>query len=177
MGVASIEQESSETRPRNRLWGWLLEVLFVIVALVVIAAFQARGLPSGKAPSLALPTLAGGVFSDRALLGSPSVLVFWAPWCGVCRFESQNVSWLRALVGERAHVISIASQYEQRSEVETFVREREVDYPVLLGGRAASRRYGVRAYPTFFFLNAEGQIKHAAVGYTTMFGLVWRLFL
>lgn len=181
--VEPQEQESAEARedgrtpPRKTARGWLFEALFVIAAVAAIGAFQARNLPAGKAPSFALPALAGGTFSDRQLAGSPTVLVFWAPWCSVCRFESQNVSWLHTLVGERAKVISIAAQYARQSEVEAFAREREVDYPVLLGGRTVSRRFGVRAFPTLFFLDQDGQIKHAAVGYTTMFGLLWRLFL
>jgi thiol-disulfide isomerase/thioredoxin len=105
------------------------------------------------------------------------LIVFWAPWCGVCRLESQNVSWLRSLVGTRAKVISIAAHYEAREQVDAFVREHEVDYPVLLGGREASRRFRVRAYPTLFFIAPDGEIKRAAVGYTTLFGLLWRLFL
>jgi thiol-disulfide isomerase/thioredoxin len=173
----SVQDQDSEAAPRKTGRAWLREGLFLLAVVVAIGAYQTRELPSGKVPSFALPTLSGGVFSDRQLAGTPTVLVFWAPWCGVCRFESQNVSWLKVLVGDHAKVISIAAQYDDRAEVEAFVRERAVDYPVLLGGRAVSRRFGVRAFPTLFFLGEDGQIKRAAVGYTTMFGLLWRLFL
>lgn len=176
-GVESEEEQSVEAEPRKTGRAWLREALFLLAVVIAIGAFQARNLPSGKVPSFALPTLLGGTLSDRQLAGSPTVIVFWAPWCSVCRFESQNVSWLHALVGKRANVISIAAQYDQRAELDAFVREHEVDYPVLLGGRTIARRFGVRAFPTLFFLDADGQIKHAAVGYTTMPGLLWRLFL
>jgi thiol-disulfide isomerase/thioredoxin len=156
---------------------WLLEGLLLLVALSAIGAYQSRGLLAGRLPSLTLPTLAGESFSTSELAGSRALIVFWAPWCGVCRLESQNVSWLRSLVGTRAKVISIAAHYEAREQVDAFVREHEVDYPVLLGGRDASRRFRVRAYPTLFFVSPDGEIKHAAVGYTTLFGLLWRLFL
>ncbi len=149
----------------------------MLLALAAISAYQSRGLALGKLPELTLPTLAGEHFSTAALAGRPALVALWAPWCGVCRLESQNVSWLRSLVGSRAEVISIAVQYDSRTEVDAFVREHAVDYPVLLGGRESARRLHVRAYPTLLFIAPDGEIKHAAVGYTTMFGLLWRLFL
>lgn len=156
---------------------WLVDVLVVIVVIATVGAWQTRDLHSGKVPAFTLPTLAGGTLSSAQLAGTPTLLVFWAPWCGVCRLESQNLSWLQSLVGARAKVVSIAVQYDQLSEVHAYVREREVDYPVLLGGRDMARTFGVRGYPTLFFLDAHGQIKRSAVGYTTTLGLFWRLLL
>jgi thiol-disulfide isomerase/thioredoxin len=156
---------------------WLLEAALVLAALSAISAYQSRGLAAGKLPSLTLPTLAGESFSTSELAGSPALIVFWAPWCGVCRLESQNVSWLRALVGARAKVLSIVVRYEAREQVDVFAREQQVDYPVLLGEPEIARRFRVRAYPTLLFIAPDGEIKRAAVGYTTLFGLLWRLFL
>lgn len=172
-----VEWSQVLTRLRRIPRAWLLEGAVVLLVLVAVSAYQSRGLAGGKLPALTLPTLTGEPFSTAALAGRPALIALWAPWCGVCRLESQNVSWLRSLVGARAEVISIAMQYDSRTEVEAFVREHAVDYPVLLGGRESARRLRVRAYPTLLFLAPDGEIKHAAVGYTTMFGLLWRLFL
>lgn len=161
----------------SRLARWSLDGLLLLVMLAAVGAWQARGLPSGKAPAFALPALAGGTVASAELAGSPTLLAFWAPWCGVCRAESQNLSWLQSLLGKRAKVISIASQYDQLSEVQAYVSEQGVDYPVLLGGRSVARSFEVHAYPTLFFLDANGEIKHAAVGYTTLLGMLWRLLL
>lgn len=155
----------------------LRDALIVLALVIAVGAFQTRDLPSGPAPLFTLKSLSGELVKSESLAGRPGVLVFWAPWCGVCKAESQNVSWLQSLVGDRARVLSIASQYNALAEVKAYVAERQVDYPVLLGGRAAARSFDVKAYPTLFFLNARGEIKHAAVGYTTMFGLLWRLWL
>lgn len=166
------------TALRARRWvRWSLDVLLLLVLVVAVGAFQTRKLPTGKPPSFTLPLLSGGTFSTGQLAGSPTLLVFWAPWCGVCRVESQNLSWLQALVGERAKVISVAVQYDSLSEVNAYVAAQEVDYPVLLGGRDSAAHFGVHAYPTVFFLDARGTIKRAAVGYTTTPGLLWRLLL
>jgi thioredoxin-related protein len=95
----------------------------------------------------------------------------------VCRVESQNVSWLQALVGARAKVLSIAVQYDRPSQVTAYVGAQGVDYPVLLGGRDTAARFAVHAYPTLLFLDDQGAIKRASVGYTTTLGMLWRLLL
>jgi thiol-disulfide isomerase/thioredoxin len=162
---------------RGSLLRLLRDGLFLLVLMLVVGAFQTRDLPSGKLPSFALEALSGQTVSHDALSGRPTLLVFWAPWCGVCRLESQNVSWLQALVGAHANVLSVAVQYDRLQDVKAYVAAHDVDYPVLLGGRSTARRFGVKAYPTLFFVNAGGEIKHSAVGYTTTFGLLWRLLL
>ncbi|MFM9136086.1 MAG: TlpA family protein disulfide reductase, partial [bacterium] len=35
-------------------------------------------------PAFSAPTLDGGFLSDADVAGRPTVMWFWAPWCGVC---------------------------------------------------------------------------------------------
>jgi peroxiredoxin len=156
---------------------WALEGALLGGLLLGIAAWQARGLPEGPAPDFSLATLEGERVTRDSLAGKPALIVFWAPWCGVCAVESRNVSWARRLVGARAHVLSIAAEYESLASVQAYVERHGVDYPVLLGGAVTSRRFQVGAFPTAVFLDEAGQIKRAAVGYTTTFGFLWRLLL
>lgn len=140
-----------------------------------VNAWQTRNLQQGETPGFSLQRLDGGLVNNDSLRGKPTMLVFWAPWCGVCRASSQNVSWVQSWVGDRAQVLSIASQYTSEAEVRRYVAEQDVDYPVLLGGRETARAFGVRAYPTVFFLDEEGAITRSVVGYTTTLGMYLRL--
>jgi thiol-disulfide isomerase/thioredoxin len=154
-----------------------LEVALFVALLLAVNAWQSRDVRAGQLVTLSFATLDGEPFSPASLHGKPTLLVVWAPWCGVCRLESQNVSWVRRLVGDRANVLSLAVQYQALSQVRAFVQAQEVDYPVLLGGREGAVALGVHAYPTALFLDEHGRIESAAVGYTTTLGLLLRLLL
>jgi thioredoxin-related protein len=104
-------------------------------------------------------------------------VAFWAPWCTVCGVESQNLSWVRRLAGTRANVVSVAAAYENLDQVRAYARQHEVDYPVLLGDDALVRAFRVDAFPTVYFLDADGRVLRSATGYTTTLGLLARLWL
>lgn len=167
----TVQMSGWQRRVRNVV----LEVGFAVLLLWAISWFQARELPRGSAPAFALRTLDGDLVDNDALRGKPTLLVFWAPWCGVCRAMSQNVSWVASLERGRAHVVSVASDYQDPAQVRTYVREHGVDYAVLLGGKNAARAFGVRSFPTLFFLDERGQIRDAVIGYTSTLGMLLRL--
>jgi thiol-disulfide isomerase/thioredoxin len=150
----------------------------VLAVVTAATAWQARDhLPPGTAPAATLPALSGPPISLEALRGKPVLLAFWAPWCGVCKAESDNLSRVMRLAGERARVISVAASFEDLAEVRAYVEARGVDYPVLLGDEPVVRAFRVSAYPTLYFLDAEGRIKRSTSGYTTTAGMLLRLLL
>lgn len=161
-------------RPARRWLRWAFDGALVVVLVTAVSAWQARGNLQGQPPAFSLRSLDGAQVDNASLLGKRAVLVFWAPWCGVCRLESSNISALKELLGGRAHVVSVASEYSDLREVQTYVERHEVDYPVLLGGTRTARDFGVRAFPTMFFLDEQGRVTRSVTGYATMAGLLWR---
>jgi peroxiredoxin len=160
---------------RKRIPRWLLEALVVLAVLWGVSAFQARKLAHGRAPAFTLQDLTGATWTAEGLRGKPALLVFWAPWCGVCRAMGRNVSWVQSLSGSRARIVSIASDYGSVDDVRRYATEHALDYPVLLGGRTAARAFGVRAYPSVFVVDEAGNIQSRMVGYATTLGMYLRL--
>jgi thiol-disulfide isomerase/thioredoxin len=160
----------------RRLVRWSADLLGLLAIVLVAGLWQTRHHAWGDAPAFSLPALQGGPEVSLASLGGkPTMLVFWAPWCTVCKAESQNVSWVRSIVGSRANVVSVAASYRAVADVQAYVHEKGVDYPVVLGDDATVARFAVDAFPTVYFLDARGRISGSAVGYATTGGLLARL--
>jgi thiol-disulfide isomerase/thioredoxin len=108
--------------------------------------------------------------------GRPVVLHFWASWCGVCRAMEGNV---RAAARGETPVLRIATQSGSAADVRAYLASRgetEARGVLLDPEGAIARRYGVRAFPTTFFLDAEGRIAQVEVGYTSRLGLEARIW-
>jgi hypothetical protein len=151
---------------------WLLEAALVLGVLLAVRCYQTRDLVSGPLPLRELTTLDGQRIS---LVGQgPTMVHTFATWCGVCRAEEGNVD----NVARSVRVISIASRSGSANEVRAYMRERELDYPVVLDADGTlARRLGVRAFPTSFFVDTRGDIVTREVGYTTELGLRFRMWL
>jgi peroxiredoxin len=163
---------------RDRRWfRWSMDLVVLAALLGGIGAWQARHHLRGAPPEVVLRTLDGAPASLAALRGKPAMVAFWAPWCGVCGAQSGNVGWALRLAGDRARVVSVASSFDDLGQVRAYMTEHGVTYPVLLGDDAVVRAFRVDAYPTLYFLDAEGRIKGSVSGYTTTAGMLARLFL
>ncbi len=177
-----MEEDNSKQKAwrrwRDKRWfRWLTDILFFVLIFGAVMAYQTwdhvdRG---ASAPIFDLTTLDGESMSSDDLLGKPSVLFFWAPWCGVCRADAHNIEDLRDAVGDEVHIISVALSYEDVQSVENFVEEHGVTGPVLMGNRGTSREFRIDSFPTIYILDEEGRVASSIVGYTTELGLRLRL--
>lgn len=153
---------------------WIQLSIFVFVLLVVgVTATNALMRGEDKppevgdtAPSFELETLGGGTADLSEYRGKPVVINFWGTFCPPCveetpalqrmyeKYEEQGVAILGVNLAEKPIV-----------RIEQFVERFDVSYPVLLDPELAVRdRYGVRSYPTTFFVDAEGVVREIKVG-------------
>jgi thiol-disulfide isomerase/thioredoxin len=103
----------------------------------------------------------------------PTLVHFWATWCSICRLEKGSID----SIATDHRVVAIASQSGTRHEVAEHVEKNGITVPVLVdeSGELA-RKFGVKAFPTSFVVDAQGNIVDIEVGYTTEWGLRWRLW-
>lgn len=154
---------------------WVVDLAVMVLIVAGVGLWQTRAhVQGGPVPAFSLQGLDGAVVSSSSLAGKPTLLAFWAPWCGVCETESRNLGWVRGMVGERARVLSVATAYDNARQVTAYVERNGVDYPVLLDEMGLADALKVTSFPTVYFVDERGHIKGSVVGYTTTLGLLLR---
>jgi thiol-disulfide isomerase/thioredoxin len=150
---------------------YALQIAIVVAVFVAYGAWMERGTAQGRAPALTGTMLSGE--SVPRLRGQPTLVHFWATWCGVCRAEQGTIDDL----AEGHRVVSVASQSGDAPRVGAYMHAERLDFPVVIDRDGAlAYRWGVHAFPTTFVIGSDGEIDDVEVGYTTSIGLRWRLF-
>ena len=127
--------------------------------LLGISALDAGGL---KVPSFELKSLSGKTYTDKDLLGHPTLLIFWASWCHTCQGELPKAhDLLEKAKGRGFRVIAIGFADEE-TNIRNYVKAHpEVfTFPVLYDpGNRVAARFRANTTPTLFLINANGQIE------------------
>ncbi len=159
---------------------WTMDIAFVLLALFVITSFQSRHLLSGNEPlpPAQLEALDGSTLEVHDLDARRTIVYFWTTWCGVCDVQSGAISSMyeRAQNDDDLEVISVVLHYQSVEQIERFVEEEEIDFPVYLGTDSIAQRYNITSFPTIYIIDDEHRVRHGLVGYKTSWGLRARLW-
>jgi thiol-disulfide isomerase/thioredoxin len=148
----------------------LFFVAAIVAALLFIGFHAARRSgnaggdpldPTGKAaPDFTLQTLDGKSVSLSSFRGRAVLLNFWATWCGPCKIEMPWFVELQKQYGPQGlQIVGVAMDDSSPQDIQTFVKEMGVNYPVLVGKEAVGQAYGgVDVLPTTFFIDRDGKI-------------------
>ncbi len=127
-------------------------------------------LPVGsEAPDFKLPRAGGGEVRLGDLRGQVVVLDFWATWCGPCRAAMPAVQRLYERYRGRPVAVFGVNCFERSTNADpaAFMRERQLTYPLLLGGSVvAAERYKVTGIPAFYLIGPDGRVLYAAAGFS-----------
>lgn len=151
---------------------WMLSIVLALAIFFGLSWYKERPLLASGAPAPAFIAIAadGALFRSAELEGKQTLLYFFAPWCGICRLSMPNLKYLQA-DNDGLAVYAIALQYDSAEQVADFVAGLDLQVPVLLGNQQLAVDYQIQAFPTYYVLDAQGQVTAKSLGYSTALGL------
>ena len=145
----------------------LLYAAMALLVFFVLDQWRTRHmLDSGMViPQLHFQSLDGGI-EHLAPNGRPWLLYFFAPWCQVCHL---SIGQTEKLAERGINIKLIALDYQQRSELAAFATKHQLSSSILLGGARDKAYFNVKAYPSFYLLDADLQVQAKGVGFRPAF--------
>ena len=135
------------------------------------SAIKAAGLiPQEEAPMAPQWTLPGTDGKNHSLAdysGKVIILDFWDTWCPPCKREIPGFIELQNQYGDDGLVvIGAAFGRDGEGAVKQFVKEWEMNYPVVIADGKTNQMYGgIRSIPTTFVIDRTGRARAKHVGY------------
>lgn len=141
-----------------------LSILILALALFASCSHQETG--SSKL-NFVLRDTNGNSVSLTNFRGKVLILDFWDTWCPPCDREIPDFIELYSQYKDKGfQMIGIALARKGVGAVKDYMKEKGVNYPVLIGTSEILKAYNCcRGIPTTYMLNKKGEIYKTYVGY------------
>lgn len=133
--------------------------LLPAAALLLATSCQSSGNAATRAPDFSLPDAQGGTIQLSDYRGKVVLVDFWTTYCGACKIEIPWFTEFQNSYRDRGFtVLGVSLDEEGWKVLRPFIEEKDINYPVVLGGDEVADRYGVQALPTTFLIDRDGRI-------------------
>ena len=139
--------------------------LFLLMAMLPAMLMAAQMKPfKGPTPPLVLEDTHGKLHRLADYKGKVVLLQFWATYCTPCRREMPSMNRLLGKMHGKLVILAI-NMGETREEVEAFMKQVGVKFPVLLDKDGKTlEKWKVFAAPSNFLLDKTGTIRYTLFG-------------
>ncbi len=158
----------------------ILRLTVLTLGLVSALVVSASAVSSEAAPDFSLTTLDGKTITKASLQGKPTLLMFWASWCGTCQHELPNVKALyEQNQAKGLQAVAIGFQDEE-ANIRDYVQAHQSTFvfPVAYDARNhVSTLFRARGTPTFVLLDAQGRVALIHTGGGILQNLAFQKFI
>ena len=116
--------------------------------------------PPVQAPDFTVYDADGKEVNLSDFFGKPTVVNFWASWCGPCQMEMPDFEEKYLELGSKVNFLIVNMTDGARETVETasdFIARQGYTFPVFYDtASSAAMTYGVYSLPTTYFIDAGG---------------------
>lgn len=119
-----------------------------------------------KAPDFTLQDINGKIIKLSDYKGQVIILNFWATWCPPCLAEIPDfVKFYSAYREKGVEIIGIAVS-SNIDDVKKIISEKKINYTICMSdGKIESQYGGIRAIPTTFIIDKQGNIHQKKIGF------------
>lgn len=136
-------------------------ILMALLVSTTLAAAVAHAVDQGDAaPHWQARTFDGAQVTFPALLeGKPTVLVFWATWCGYCKAFMPYLKAIQSDYGEnQINILTVNAKEDGEDNPAAYIRD--LDFPMIAvrDGDAIAATYDVEFIPGLMIVDADGTV-------------------
>jgi thiol-disulfide isomerase/thioredoxin len=117
------------------------------------------------APEFELIDADGKNLRLSALRGRVVVVNFWATWCHGCQLEMPSFIEVQKKYADRGlTIVGISLDDDGWKSVRPWIKERRVNYPIVVGNRDLGQKYGLTGMPLTVLVDREGRVASVHAG-------------
>ena len=147
-------------------WFGIVIVIAVVAVAAVLVVTTRNSSGTASASGYEGQIIAPADFKVADYAGKPLVVNMFGSWCPPCNAEAPDLGTF-AKDNPGAQVVGIACE-DTQSAAEDFMTQYGLTYPMVVDDGSLVSEFGITAYPTTIFFDANGKEVDRLVGASTL---------
>ena len=110
------------------------------------------------APDIVVTDLEGNNKQLSEYFGKPTIMVFWATWCGYCKDELPALEMLKEKYGDSINILALNGG-DSAEDIKDFMEENNYTFETVMVGIEESIKFDAQSIPVTAILDSEGTIE------------------